>query len=134
MGAPYSKDLRLRVLAALDNGMSKTKVHQQFKVSRSTLDDWLKLRGKTGKVEANTDYHRGPVPALSESLELRGFIETHKSSTLAQLAEAWFAAQGQRLSTVTFSKTLKRLGYTRKKRATSIKNALLKHAPLSSKS
>ena len=36
---------------------------------------------------------------------------------MSQLADAWFAAQGQRLSTVTFSKTLKRLGYTRKKRA-----------------
>ena len=112
----------MRVLAALDEGMSKTKVHQQFKVSRSTVDDWLKLRAETGRVEATSDYPRGPAPALADSPELRGFIEAHKGNTLGELADAWFAAQGQRLSTVTFSKTLKRLGYTRKKRAIFIAN------------
>jgi transposase len=123
MGAPYSQELRLRVLAAIDKGISKTKAHQQFKVSRSTIDDWLKLREKTGKVEATTEYLRGPAPAIADSPEVRDFIEEHQNSTLGQLAEVWFAAQGQRLSTVTFSKTLKRLGYTRKKRVTSTKNA-----------
>jgi transposase len=119
MGAPYSQDLRKRVLGAWDKGISKTKVHQQFKVSRSTVDDWLKLRAESGKTEATTDYRRGPAPALADSPELRDFIEQHQNSTLGQLAEGWFAARGQRLSTVTFSKTLKRLGYTRKKRAIS---------------
>lgn len=97
--------------------MSKTKVHQQYKVSRSTLDDWLKLRAETGTVEATTNYRHGPAPALGDSPALRGFLEEHKGKTLDQLAEAWFKIQGQRLSTVTFSKTLRRLGYTRKKRA-----------------
>ena len=116
----------------MDNGLSKTKVHRQFKVSRSTVDDWLKLRAATGKAEATTDYQRGPSPALGDSLELRGFIEEHKENTLDQLAEAWFKARGQRLSAVTFSKTLKRLGYTRKKRAISTKNVRRQHAkPLS---
>ena len=75
MGAPYSQDLRLRALAALDKGMSKTNVHQTFKISRSTLDDWPKLRSETGKVEANTAYRRGPAPALSDNPALRAFIE-----------------------------------------------------------
>lgn len=123
----------MRVLNALDIGLSKTKVHQQFKVSRSTVDKWLKLRAETGKVEATTDYHRGPAPALRDSAELRGFIEEHKENTLGQLADAWFKAQGQRLSTVTFSKTLKRLGYTRKKRATATKSVAAKHAAPSRK-
>ena len=122
MGAAYSQDLRLRVLAALNEGASKTKVHRQFKVSRSTIDDWLRLRENTGKVDAHTAYRRGPAPALADSPELRGFIEQHQHNTLGQLADAWFAAQGQRLSTVTFSKILKRLGYTRKKRAIFTKN------------
>lgn len=123
MGAPYSQDLRMRVLAELDKGISKTKVHEQFKVSRSTVDDWLKLRAETGKAEATTDYRHGPAPALGDSLELRVFIEQHKGNMLDHLAEAWFKAQGQRLSVVTFFKTLKRLGYSRKKRAISTENA-----------
>lgn len=115
MGAPYSKDLRLRVLAAVDGGMSKWRVHQMFEVSRTTIDDWLKLRSETGDVKATTNYRRGPRPALEEGPEVRAFIAAHQNSTLAQLVEAWSEAKGQRLSDVTFSKVLKRLGYTRKK-------------------
>jgi len=123
MGAPYSQELRIRVLAATDEGMSKTKAHQVFRVSRSTIDDWLKLRRETGKVTARTAYHRGPAPSLGDSQELRAFIEAHSHSTLAQLAEAWAKQSDQRLSLATFSKTLKKLGYTRKKRATTTGNA-----------
>jgi transposase len=122
MGAPYSQELRLRVLAAIDEGMSKTKAHQVFKVSRSTIDDWLKLREKTGKVEAKAEYHRGPAPSLGDSQELRAFIERHSHSTLGQLAQAWLQERGKKISIVTFSKTLKKRGYTRKKRVTATEN------------
>ena len=44
MAKSYSVDLRLRVLGAVDKGMSKMAAHQLFQVSRSTSDDWLKLR------------------------------------------------------------------------------------------
>ena len=115
MGAPYSEDLRKRVLAAVDGGLSKWRVHQTFGVSRTTIDDWLKLRAATGRVAATTTYRRGPPPALADTPELRQFFEQHSSCTLAQLVTAWEAERGQRLSDVTFSKTLRRLGYTRKK-------------------
>jgi hypothetical protein len=48
MGKSCSVDLRLRVLSAVDDGMSKMAAHQMFQVSRSTIDDWLKLRAETG--------------------------------------------------------------------------------------
>ena len=67
MGAPYSKDLRRRVLVALDGGMSKWRVHQTFGVSRSTIDDWLKLRAETGVVKAKTDYYRGRAPMVTDT-------------------------------------------------------------------
>ena len=51
-GVSYSLDLRLRVVDAIDGGMSKMKAHQTFQVSRSTIDDWLKLRSETGSVSA----------------------------------------------------------------------------------
>ena len=38
MGKSYSVDLRLRVVGAIDNGMSKMAAHQLFQVSRSTID------------------------------------------------------------------------------------------------
>lgn len=133
MRAPYSQDLRLCVLTALDQGMSKVAVHRTFGVSRSTVDDWLKLREQTGQVAAKTAYYRGRPPTLEDTAEVRAFIEGHPYCTLTQLAEAWFEAHGQRLSIMTFSTTLRRLGYTRKKRATFTKNVTSKHVKPTSK-
>lgn len=134
MGAPYSDDLRLRVLAAVDSGLSKTQVHRTFGVSRSTIDDWLKLRATTGGVTAKTTYYRGRRPMLVDSPALRTFIAEHQGNTLAQLSQAWSQEQGQQVSVKTFHKTLQRLGYTRKKRPTDTKNATPKSALLSYKS
>ncbi len=58
MGKPYSKDLRLRVLNALNGGMNKMTAHKTFCVSRSTIDQWIALRARTGGVEANKCFLR----------------------------------------------------------------------------
>jgi transposase len=42
----YSKDLRLKTLAAIDRGRSE--VTELFGVSRSTIERWLKRRRQTG--------------------------------------------------------------------------------------
>lgn len=122
MGAPYGEELRKRVMAAVDRGMSKWGAHQVFGVSRSTIDDWLKLRAETGSVKAKTEYYRGRVPMLADTPELRAFLAAHEGKTLAQLSAAWEAEQKQRVSVKTFHKTLQRLGYTRKKSATTTAN------------
>lgn len=134
MGAPYSRDLRLRVLAALDEGLSKTDVHRQFKISRSTVDDWLKLREETGKITANTGYYRGRPPLLGNTAEVRAFIEVQQHRTLTEMAAAWQQERGATLSTMAFSRALKRLGYTRKKRAIATESAHRQHGKSSSKS
>ena len=125
MGAPYSQDLRLRVLAALDGGMSKMAAHKTFAISRSTIDDWLHLREQTGRVQANTTYRRGREPSLPETPTVRAFVHQHQHCTLGQMVVAWEKATRQHLSDVTFSSTLRRLGYTRKKRVISIRSATL---------
>lgn len=124
MGAPYGEELRLRALAAFDEGMSKWQVHKTFKIARTTLDAWLKLRETSGGVQATTHYHRGLQPVILDNAENQAFFETYKYKTLAQLCEAWLEKTGIRVSDVTMSKALKRLGYTRKKRASTTKSAL----------
>jgi transposase len=46
----YSKDLRLKVLEALDRGMPTGEVAQIFGVSMPTVKRWLKQRRETGEV------------------------------------------------------------------------------------
>ena len=118
MGAPYSEDLRLRVLVAIDGGMSKIEAHRTFRVSRSSIDDWLKLREQSGSVQANTSYRRGPAPAINDLAVFAEFAKRHSSCTLAQMAVAWETQTGQKLTLMPFSEALRRIGskgWTRKK-------------------
>ena len=55
----YSKDLRLRVLAAVDRGMPRGEVAETFSVSVSTVKRYLRLRRETGGVEPK------PIPGPS---------------------------------------------------------------------
>jgi transposase len=41
---PYSKDLRLKVRAAIDRGMSPKKIAEFFGVSVPTVKRWLRRR------------------------------------------------------------------------------------------
>lgn len=115
MGAPYSEDLRKRVLGVIDGGMSKWQAHQTFKIARTTIDAWLKRRSATGGVKAKTSYRRGYTAELEDTEEVRAFIEAHRQKTLSQMSDGWAEKAGKRLCITTFSNALKRLGYTRKK-------------------
>lgn len=131
---PYSEDLRLRVLAAIDGGMSKMVAHQTFRVSRSTIDDWFKLRAQTGTVKANTTYRRGKAPTLDDLPAFAEFASRHSGCTLAQMAQAWEQETGIKLTVMPFSHALRRIGWTRKKRAISTGSARKKNGNSSRRS
>ena len=86
---PYSQDLRLRVLGAIDAAMSKMTAHQTFQISRSTSDDWFKRRQQSGSVQANTSYRRGKAPTINDLAAFERFAQRHSGATLEQLAKAW---------------------------------------------
>jgi transposase len=115
MGAPYSQDLRERVLCALDEGMSKMKAHQTFRVARSTIDDWLLLREQTGSVAVAPHVRRGPAPKISDLVAFEAFAARHRHKTLQDMKGAWEQEHGQCVSHNTLSLAMKRIGWTRKK-------------------
>ena len=119
---PYSEDLRLRVLGAIDGGMSKMTAHKTFRVSRSTIDDWIKLREQTGTVQANTTYRRGKAPTINDLPAFEAFARRHSGCTLAQMAKAWERETGVKLTSMPFSHALRRIGWTRKKRVGATRN------------
>ena len=71
----YSKDLRLKALAALDRGMSRKEVARTFGLSVSTLKRYLRLRRQTGGVEARPI--PGPPAPKRELLEEVGLTRFH---------------------------------------------------------
>jgi transposase len=124
MGKAYSVDLRLRVLAVIDGGLSKMQAHKTFQISRSTIDDWLKLRAQTSSVQAPE--RRGGGRGLGAHEGFAAFAQRHVHSTLEQMQQAWQQETWQSVSIMSFSRALRQHGYTRKKRATATENSAQK--------
>ena len=113
---PYSKDLRLKVLAAIDRGMPRAEAAEVFGVSAPSIKRWLKLRRTTGDVEPKPV--PGPAARKGAALEavLPGQVRENPDATLEEHREAFEEGTGVQVSTASVSRALKRLGLPLKKR------------------
>src|SRR5918994_3562821 len=83
---PYSKDLRLRVLSAVDAGTSREEVARTFSVSMPTIKRWLKRRRQTGDVEPEPLPGRPARKGAMRKEWLPEHLEANHDLTLEQLA------------------------------------------------
>lgn len=111
MPTPYSYDLRAKVLQVIDEGMTKTQASRVFKLSRNTINLWLKRREETGDYKAIEGYQKGDKSKIADLEKFKEFARQHERKTQAEMAEAW----GGELSARTIGKGLKKIGFTRKK-------------------
>ena len=112
---PYSKDLRLRILAAGDRGMPRGEVSRIFGVSEPTIRRYLRLRRESGGVEPRPV--PGPPARKGRALEavLPGQVSRNPDLTLEEHRELFEDEHGLEVSTATISRALKRLGLPLKK-------------------
>ena len=89
MPAPYSYDLGGKAVNAVKEGARKTAVCRMFKISRNTLDLWLKREQETGYFRAITNYQQGKPLKIQDLEAFRQFVLQHKQKTQQQLAELW---------------------------------------------
>jgi len=68
MGAPYTLDLRERVVAAFRSGMSRLETATVFKVSESSVQRWARLDREKGSVAAKPTGGNRPF-ALADELD-----------------------------------------------------------------
>ena len=111
MPIPYSYDLRKKVIDAIDEGMGKTEASRIFRISRNTIDLWLRKREQTGDYKAEVGYQKGYNPKITNLEEFEQFAQAHGSLTQKEMAEKWKG----KISDRTIGKALKKLNYTRKK-------------------
>jgi len=111
----YSKDLRLKVLAAVDRGMPRAAVVEAFSVSPATVKRWLKKRRETGGVDPEPI--PGPPAPKREALlaALPSQVTRNPDLTLEEHRELFWDEQGVEVSTATVSRAFKRLGLPLKK-------------------
>ena len=111
----YHLDLRTRILAAIADGLPVAQVARQYRVHRSTVFRYLAQQRDAGTVAPRR--HPGPPPRITaaDAPRLLAQLRQDPVATLATHCERWAQATGIHLSPATMSRTIQRLGWTRKK-------------------
>ena len=113
--APYSVDLRERVVTAVAGGCSRRAAAERFAVSASSAIRWVELHDETGSVSPRqrSDKSRSPLePHASWLLEL---VATEKDLTLAEIVQRLLQDRGVNTSDSSVDRFFRRHGVTFKK-------------------
>jgi transposase len=112
---PYSDDLRVRVVEAVEGGMPRAAAVRVFAVSLPTIKRWLRRRRETGGVAPK----RVPGPAAVKTAglpaALPGRLAARPDATLEEHCSWWRGVSGRRVSRATMSRAVAASGWTRKK-------------------
>lgn len=116
MGKPYSLDLRERVVAALEGGMSTAQAAARFSIGKATAGAWGRLKRTQGDVRpAKQGKPKGSVLDAHEAFIL-GVLREKPDTTLEEMAERLAAERGVRVVWTAVWKFLDRRDQTHKKR------------------
>jgi len=107
---PYSKDLRIRVLDAVDRGLPREEVAKTFSVSVPTIKRWLRRRRRTGGVEPIPIPGRPRLKGAALQEWLPEHLRNNPDLTLEEHREAFEEAhQGTKVSASTVGRAIRRL-------------------------
>ena len=120
---PYSLDLRERIVASLDKGLSVRQVAEQFAVSHDSVQRYAKL-AKAGTLPAKPIPGKAPRLKPEQEGDFVAMIQEHPDFTLEQFQHEWLQRSGVWLPKSTLHDHLKRLGGRYKKRAASRTSAV----------
>ena len=120
MPRPHPIELRQRVVAAYKAGEGSFKtLARRFVVGEASVNRWVSLERQTGSLEASPMgiwTRKRKVDETGEAL-LRDLMDNNPDCTLLELGVEYKEARDVEVSTQTMSETLRRLGYTKKRRS-----------------
>jgi transposase len=115
----YSKDLRMRAVAAVGRGVPRREVVETFSISLTTLKRWLRMsrEGKDLSPGVSTGRRRRILATLEEKKALWEQLEENDDATLERHCQMWEEKRGVRVSVATMSRAIRhKLGWSFKKR------------------
>lgn len=113
----YSVDLRERVVAATQHGMTVPQAAAVFGVSVATIERWRRRARETGDLTPHTSPGRPRAIPVDQEAELVAQLQAQPDATLAEHCQQWHVRHGVLVSPATMCRTLQRLGWTLKKSA-----------------
>jgi transposase len=111
----YSPDLRAKILAAVDAGMSKAHAARTFGVCEETIRRYSRQRRETGTLDPRPHPGRPPTIRPEQREVLWTQLVAHPTAILTEHCALWEAQAGVRVSITTMSREIRRLEWTRKK-------------------
>lgn len=113
MAGAYSKDLRGRVLAAIDAGETPGAAARRFAVGRSTAYRWAQAAREEGRREAKPA-RGGPAARITGEVEaaMLGLAGGPDHPSLAEIAARLAETTGVRAHPTTVHRALRRAGWT----------------------
>jgi transposase len=106
---PYSKDLRIRVLAALDGGTPRAEVAETFSVSASSIKRWLKRRRQTGDIAPKPIPGRTSIKGAALEEWLPEHLKGNPDFTLEEHCKAFEEETHTKVSDATMSRAIARV-------------------------
>jgi transposase len=113
----YSKDLRLKVLCAVERGVPRRKVAEVLGISVSTISRYVKLKASGGDLAPKPSPGRASK-ILADPAHRRASwrqLQENDTATLEEHCEMFEEGQDVRVSVATMSRAVRRLGWTFKK-------------------
>jgi transposase len=93
-------------------GKKKIEVSHFFKISRNTLDLWLKKERETPDVKTSVPVGVGTRPKIQDLKKFEDFVRENRDKTQKLMAQLW----GYEVTQQNISYACKQLGITRKKK------------------
>lgn len=115
----YSEDLRERIVGAVAGGKHPDEVAEQFGVSPASVRRYVKQQREQGHLRSALPPGRPRLLSATQEAVLLGQLEAQPDASLAELARSLVTATDEQVSVMTVWRTMKRLGWTRKKDAAS---------------
>jgi transposase len=112
---PYSEDLRLRVVRAVEGGgTSKAAAARLFDVSLSSVKRYLRLAQRGMPLTPRKGGGRPPKTDQTVEKLLKEDLKEHPAATISQRRRFLEHTTGKALSDSTVKRLLKRLGFSQK--------------------
>jgi transposase len=113
----YSEDLRdSAVKYFLSHDLQYKEAAAIFGIGSGTLHRWVASYQNDGRLEYKTSTGRPRALSLEQESAFKDMVMANYDQNLEQLSEIWEAQSGQRMSIFSVSRSIRRLGFTRKKR------------------
>jgi transposase len=111
---PYSEDLRVRIVQAVRNGMSKSAAARLFDVSLSSVKRYARIADRGASLAPRKGGGRPPKADEATRKLLEADVEERPAATVSERRRFLQSAMGKSLSASTVKRLLKRMGFSQK--------------------